>query len=94
MTTGAFWELVINVCMAHSGSITSAHRTPKRNKAVGGADNSQHLGTKAVDIVWDDPAVRVEAEELLMGQGLWIEPTRDAPDHTHVDDRHNAWQKE
>jgi uncharacterized protein YcbK (DUF882 family) len=31
--------------------ISSGHRTPRKNKEVGGADNSYHLYGKAIDVV-------------------------------------------
>jgi uncharacterized protein YcbK (DUF882 family) len=53
-------------------TITSAYRTPPRNKAVGGTNYSQHLYGRAADIkVANTPpkSVAAYAEKLLVGKG-------------------------
>ena len=53
-------------------TITSAYRTPPRNKAVGGEEYSQHLYGKAADIKVAGTApksVAAYAEKLLPGKG-------------------------
>lgn len=53
-------------------TITSAYRTPGRNKAVGGETYSQHLYGKAADIKVKEvtpKAVAAYAEKLLTGKG-------------------------
>ena len=53
-------------------TITSAYRTPPRNKAVGGTNYSQHLYGKAADIKVAGIApksVAAYAEKLLVGKG-------------------------
>lgn len=90
MQEPTFWLTVFAVCKRFGGSITSAHRTPRHNAAVGGAPNSQHLGYKAADIVWDHPTDRTLAEAEFRAAGFWLEPIADAPNHTHVDDRNDA----
>lgn len=90
MRVGYFWEVIAFACDRWRGSVTSGHRTQARNATVGGAPNSQHLGDKAADIAWDNPTDRAPAEDFLRSRGFWIEPPRDAPDHTHVDDRNDA----
>ncbi len=85
-----FWTFVFGVCNRFNGSITSARRTVKHNAAVGGAAQSQHLGWKAADIVWDNPIERPLAEAEFKAAGFWVESAHDAPDHTHVDDRYDA----
>jgi hypothetical protein len=55
-----------------SVTITSAYRTPPRNKAVGGTEYSQHLYGKAADIKVAGIApksVAAYAEKLLPGKG-------------------------
>lgn len=55
-----------------SVTITSAYRTPTKNKAVGGEEYSQHLYGKAADIKVSGIApksVAAYAEKLLPGKG-------------------------
>ena len=55
-----------------SVTITSAYRTPPRNKAVGGEEYSQHLYGRAADIKVAGIApksVVAYAEKLLVGKG-------------------------
>lgn len=54
MTAGKFFEIVIELCLLHHGSITSGIRTVKRNLIVGGTKHSHHLSGFALDVVLDD----------------------------------------
>lgn len=67
-------------------TITSAYRTPGKNKAVGGTAYSQHLYGKAADIKVKGVApkpVAAYAEKLLPGKGgIGIYST-----FTHIDTR-------
>lgn len=73
-------------------TITSAYRTPTRNKEVGGATYSQHLYGKAADIKLNGVApktVAEYAETLLENGGIGIYNT-----FTHIDVRStkSRWQ--
>lgn len=76
-----------------SVTITSAYRTPGRNKAVGGQTYSQHLYGKAADIKVKGVApkqVAAYAEKLLQNKGgIGIYNT-----FTHIDVRNtkSRWQ--
>lgn len=48
--------------------ITSAYRCPERNKQVGGADNSQHLYGKAVDISLHTIPLQIEEIKRIARQ--------------------------
>ena len=69
-----------------SVTITSAYRTPTRNKAVGGTTYSQHLYGRAADIKVSGVSpkkVAAYAEKLLSGKGgIGIYST-----FTHIDTR-------
>lgn len=49
-----FAAMIITLALRHRFSITSWGRTVKRNRDVGGHDNSRHLLWLAVDCVFDD----------------------------------------
>ena len=73
-------------------TITSAYRTPKHNKSVGGTSFSQHLYGKAADIKVQGIApkeVATYAETLLGEGGIGIYNT-----FTHIDVRStkSRWQ--
>ena len=62
----------IRTHFGRSVTITSAYRTPTRNKAVGGTKYSQHLYGMAADIKVQGiapKAVSAYAEKLLEGKG-------------------------
>jgi uncharacterized protein YcbK (DUF882 family) len=68
-----------------SVTITSAYRTPTKNKAVGGTAYSQHLYGKAADIKVNGAApktVSAYAEKILKGGGIGTYNT-----FTHIDVR-------
>ena len=90
MDIETFNTIVREVCEKYKGSETSGHRTALRNKAVGGAPKSQHLGWKCRDIVLDNPADLVVCKAYLEASGLWVEPLKQAKDHIHVDDRKDS----
>lgn len=62
-------------------SVTSWWRTEKRNRAVGGAANSQHLNGLAVDVVLDDPKDQENFVADCAGLGLNVIVEGD---HLHV----------
>ena len=90
MTREQFQEIVVSACSWFSMSETSGHRTVKRNKKVGGAPASQHLGWKCVDLVPDDLSRMPEVKAWLEDRGLYVEPLAQAKHHIHTDDRFNA----
>ena len=87
------YELInlLELIRANFGSsvkITSANRCPEYNKAVGGKANSQHLKSKAADIILDGISPKLVA--------IWV--SENHPGHygvgkystfTHVDVRSN-----
>lgn len=87
---------VLQAMRTHFGAavnITSGYRTPAHNKAVGGAQSSQHLYGKAADIQIDGvpPAeAAAYAETLLDGRGgIGLYPPKDGrpAGWVHVDVR-------
>lgn len=58
-----FFEKVIEVCTAHSCSITSWIRSPEHNARVGGVPTSKHLTGLAVDAVLDSEDYEAFAED-------------------------------
>ncbi len=65
-------------------SVTSWGRSAAHNKAVGGRDDSQHLGWTACDVVWDDrtrPPLEVLQHEATK---VGLEVDREA-DHDHIE---------
>lgn len=90
MTIGEFWREISYLCKLHGGSVTSGHRTIDRNRQVGGAADSQHLGYKAADIVLDD---WTHKDDLILNAklaGLWVLDEVVTKNHVHVDERHNV----
>jgi hypothetical protein len=76
-----FAHAVEFLCQQFGGSVTSGHRSAKRNAAVGGVPNSLHLQGLAVDIVLDDPA---HHGEFLMACSRLGLRAIDEGDHIHV----------
>ena len=53
-----FDQLVRNICTIFGGSVTGGPRTEKRNRDVGGHENSRHLWKRdgsAADVMFDTP---------------------------------------
>ena len=72
-------------------TITSGNRCPAHNKAVGGAPNSQHLYSRAADVVVADTEPKIVAEfvDTLMpnhGGIKWYSGW------THIDTRTTRWR--
>lgn len=90
MTIGAFWREIAYLTGKFEGSVTSGHRTLQRNRAVGGAADSQHLGYRAADIVLDNwmekDALIAEAKKA----GLAVFDEVATKNHVHIDDRFTA----
>ena len=77
-----FEDKIKSLLLAYPGSITSWIRSPKRNKAVGGAAHSMHLVGLAVDIVLDDPKQNYDCIQMATRiGGLWMV---DEGDHIHM----------
>lgn len=69
--------------------ITSARRTPERNKAVGGAPNSYHLRGQAFDLAPPPGMSMDDLERQLRQSGLPFAELLNEGDHIHV-----AWNGE
>lgn len=78
----AFWFYVRALCAIFDCSVTSSHRTKKRNHSVGGVWNSFHLEGLAADLVpdnWNNAQQIVDAARKL-GLDVYVES-----DHIHVE---------
>lgn len=69
--------------------ITSGYRCPELNKAVGGADNSQHMSGKAVDLKCADMTGAVDVIKILPFDQLII-----YPDFIHVSYVHERLRRQ
>src|SRR5690606_27853353 len=69
--------------------ITSARRSPERNKAVGGAPNSYHLRGQAFDLTPPEGMSMADLERQLRASGLPFAELINEGDHVHV-----AWHGE
>lgn len=76
-----FIEKIILLRTRFLFSVTSWGRTPKRNKLVGGKENSKHLSLLAVDVVLDDPSFKDAFIEAARSSDL---KCIDEGDHIHV----------
>lgn len=91
MTETIFQVAINEFCYYFQASETSGHRTEARNKEVGGAPRSHHLGWKCRDVVLDDWTRKHEAIDWLRAKGLYVFDETKTKNHLHVDDRHNAF---
>lgn len=76
MTVGDFAERVAVLAIAHKFSVVSWGRSERRNKDVGGDEDSVHRFFLAVDVVLDhgeDPD-RLEASAVRIGLEVVREP--------------------
>jgi uncharacterized protein YcbK (DUF882 family) len=87
MRVAEFWEIVELGCRQHSASVTSGHRTRRRNAHLGGADDSAHVYSLAADIVLDDWAGKDRAITYFERQGLRVLDEVATKNHLHLDDR-------
>jgi hypothetical protein len=82
VTIFEFFHAILTLALEFEFSVTSWGRSAKRNKEVGGLDDSFHRSWRAVDAVLDDwgvlPYFRRRAEQL----GLQV--IREA-DHLHLE---------
>jgi peptidoglycan hydrolase-like protein with peptidoglycan-binding domain len=69
-----------------SFTITSGYRDPKRNQNAGGADKSEHLNHKAVDVILDDTSIEstlafvsISSKNGISGIGVY------RPGKVHID---------
>lgn len=78
-----FYDKIDIICSMCDCSVTSTHRSHKRNLAVGGHSKSKHLVGLAADLVPDDniEVVRKSVVDLAHDLGLGA---LDEEDHVHV----------
>ena len=65
------------------GVVTSVHRTPERNRAVGGRPNSWHLQGRAVDIARRPGVRHAEIDAAYRRAGYVLIESLDEGDHSH-----------
>lgn len=65
--------------------ISSGYRSPKKNKAVGGAKNSYHLHGKALDLVF--PKCLTHFDDIAQIAKKYFNGVIVYPNHIHVDIR-------
>lgn len=66
-------------------TITSGHRTPKKNRSVGGSKNSYHLSGKALDLAF--PKCLTHLDDLGRIATQFFNGVIIYPNHIHVDIR-------
>lgn len=81
MGINGFGNLVALVLLFAEGSVISWLRSKKRNRDVGGLDNSLHLVGLAVDVVFDDEKQRRAGMQMAERLGLFA---IDEGDHVHI----------
>jgi hypothetical protein len=65
------------------GVVTSVHRTPERNRLVGGAPNSFHLRGRAIDIARRPGVRHAEIDAAYRRAGYVLLESLDEGDHSH-----------
>ena len=65
------------------GVVTSVHRSPERNRAVGGAPNSWHLQGRAIDIARRPGVRHAEVDAAFRRAGYVLIESLDEGDHSH-----------
>lgn len=65
------------------GVVTSVHRTPERNRAVGGMPNSYHLIGRAIDIARRPGVSHAEIAAAYRRAGYLLIESLDEGDHSH-----------
>jgi hypothetical protein len=65
------------------GVVTSVHRSPERNRAVGGAPNSWHLQGRAIDIARRPGVSHAEIDAAFRRAGYVLIESLDEGDHSH-----------
>lgn len=72
MTRAEFNDAADTYCALFGASTTSAQRTLKHNKAVGGVPNSAHLFGRARDVVYDTPPDKDKCVSMGARLGLRV----------------------
>ena len=65
------------------GAVTSVHRTPERNRLVGGAPNSWHLQGRAIDIARRPGVRHAQLDAAFRRAGYHLIESLDEGDHSH-----------
>lgn len=65
------------------GTVTSIHRTPERNRLVGGVPNSYHLSGRAIDIARKPGVTHAQIAATLRSAGYNLVESLDEGDHSH-----------
>jgi hypothetical protein len=68
---------------ARMGRVTSTHRSPARNRMVGGVRNSYHLSGRALDVVPRSGVRHSQIEAALLNAGYRLRESLDEGDHSH-----------
>lgn len=84
MTPGRMYDILLGYALQYPFSVTSGHRTLKRNETVGGSAGSRHLRGMAFDIVFDDGVAALACRHAMRtDHPEWDVVEED--DHTHVE---------
>jgi hypothetical protein len=68
---------------AQWGTVTSVHRSPAHNRAVGGAPNSWHLHGRAIDIARRPGVRHAQLDAAFRRAGYHLIESLDEGDHSH-----------
>jgi hypothetical protein len=68
---------------ARMGRVTSTHRSPARNRIVGGVRNSYHLSGRALDVVPRSGVGHRQIEAALLNAGYRLRESLNEGDHSH-----------